>query len=234
MPYAQCRPGVEELRRVRSADLSRKHRPHLVVIDARVVFRIEVVVLPAPIRPTAGEPIEDLTRVTLRTEVLVTRNLGQRGLVGHRSAEPFRHVGLIDALGRLRYPRLTAVLLGEDIDRDLAPARRHHDVGASKITEPSGLTDPGRARFEGDACVGVVGRRVRALKLHGDAPCLSRVPLADLKLRRRRYEHLFVLSVHRVGPGHPLCRIRPGTTRYWGRNPQLLVRSLWVTGESGG
>jgi hypothetical protein len=52
--------GVKPLRRIWCADLAREHRRHLVVVNARIVFGIEVAVLPPPVRPAAREPIEDL------------------------------------------------------------------------------------------------------------------------------------------------------------------------------
>ena len=43
--------------------MAREQRAHLVVIDARVVFRIEIAVFPAPIRPAPREPVKHLAQM---------------------------------------------------------------------------------------------------------------------------------------------------------------------------
>ena len=115
MPYAQCRPGVEPLRRVGRADLARQHRAHLVVVGARIVLAVEVAVLVAPVRPRAGEPMEDLTGVGFGPEGRVVGGLG--------APQPLRNVGFLDALEGARNAGLPEILLRDDIGRDLTPAR---------------------------------------------------------------------------------------------------------------
>ncbi len=158
--------GVEPLRRVGRADLTREHRAHLVVVDLRVVLGVEVAVLPAPVGPAAGHPIEDLTRIALGAELLVARQRLERRLVGSGALQPLRHAVLGDAGGRFGNPRLAAILLRENVDGDLTPGRRDHDVLCLENNRAVGVDDSRAPRLESHAGIGIAGGGIGTRKLH--------------------------------------------------------------------
>ncbi len=162
--------GIKPLWRIWRADLAREHRTHFVVVYLRVVFGIEVAVLPAPIRPAARHSIEDLPRVALRTELLVAGQRRKRGLNDARALEPLGHPLLGHPRGRLGHSRLSAILLGKDVDRDLTPGRRHHDILCLENHRTVGVDDPRRARLKGQAGIGITSSRIGTRKLHAQAP----------------------------------------------------------------
>src|SRR5262249_6334345 len=55
--------GVEPLRRIGGGHLCRQHVARLVVKRVRVRLRREILSLPTPVRPTAGQPMENLAGV---------------------------------------------------------------------------------------------------------------------------------------------------------------------------
>src|SRR5690606_15027710 len=81
-----------------------------------------------PVGPGAGETVEDLTRIGLRTITLVLGKLGERLLIGHRTPEERRDVVLLDLLQPCRDTGLAEILLRENVGRDLAELRRDVDV----------------------------------------------------------------------------------------------------------
>ena len=175
VPVALRRPGnavrpvqsrVEPLWRVRRADLAREHRAHLVVVDLRVVFRVEVAVFPAPVGPAAGHPVEDLAGVSLRAELVVAGEGIEGRAIGDRTRKPLRHALFPDAHRTRGNPRLAAVFLGKDVHRDLAPDGRNHDVLCLKDHGSVGIDDLGGARLKSHARIWVAGGGVGARKLH--------------------------------------------------------------------
>src|ERR1700678_2284485 len=123
--------------------------------------------LPAPVRPAAGEPVEDLARIVLRPELVVPGRPVQGGFVRDGAPQPLGHTLFGHALGGRRHAGLAAVLPGEDVDRDLAPAGRHHDILGLKNYRPVRIDDSGGPGTEIYAGIYVVDGRIRALKLHG-------------------------------------------------------------------
>src|SRR5581483_11109986 len=111
--------GVKKLRRIRRADLACQHRLHLVEVNARVFLGVEVAVLEAPVRPAAGQAIEDSARIAFST-AFRARRFG--------APQPLGHVLFRNRPQIARHARFTAIFLRQDVDRDLAPAGRHHDV----------------------------------------------------------------------------------------------------------
>ncbi len=120
--------GIEPLRRIRRRHLMREHIAHFVVIDARILFRVEIAAFPSPIRPGAGKPVEDLLCACLADIALFSRTGLQGVFVGLRAPQPIGHVALFDFSqggGNAGFPE---VFLREHVAGDLAPARRHFDV----------------------------------------------------------------------------------------------------------
>ena len=156
---------VEPLRRVRRGDLEGKHGGQLVAERERALL-IEVAVREAPVGPAAGEAAEDLARVGLADEALLLGETGQHGLVGLVALQPRRHAVFDDRLEGGGDAGLAAVLLGEDVDRDLAPILRRHDRRLER-DRAVGVDDARRALDEGDPLVGILALcGVPALDLH--------------------------------------------------------------------
>ena len=188
---------------------------------SRVVFGVEVAVLPAPIRPAAGHPVEDLAGVTLRAELLVASERLEHRIVGDGALQPGRHVGLVNPHRRGGHPRLAAVLLRQNVHRDLAPVGGNHDVLGFEDHRTVGINDPGSARLESHAGVRVSGDRIRARKLHTGAPPLYRTRVRSQWLQACR-------------TGNLLCHIRDVTTRYWGCSPNPCVPAGDLAVDGGG
>ena len=142
MPYAQCSPVLNHWGRVRRADLHGQRVADLVVERARVLLGREVAVLPAPVRPAAREAVEDLSGIGLTAEARVVGEIGAGVLLGNRTPQPVGHAVLGHADGLVWHAGLAKVLLGQDVDGDLAPLLGNQDVG--------GLEDDGAVRV-GDA-----------------------------------------------------------------------------------
>ena len=115
--------GVEPLRRIRRDALGGQHIGELVAEGARVVLRLEVAALPAPVGPGAGQPVEDLAGVDLGTVALglpaawrarPRRRRSATGRRGRRSPRPSsaararRPCGNTSAPGCRRRPGRTA------------------------------------------------------------------------------------------------------------------------------
>ena len=146
--------GVEPLRRVRRGDLEGEHGGELVAEGARALL-VEVAVRVAPVGPAAGEATEHLTRVVLTDEALLFRQTGEHGLIGLVTLQPFRHAVLDDGLEGSCDARLAAVLLREDVDRDLAPIFWCHDRRLER-NRTIGVDDARGALDEGDPVVGIL------------------------------------------------------------------------------
>src|SRR5579872_4435988 len=150
-PFDPVRPvqtGIEPLRRIRRADLTREHRAHLIVVGAGIVFRVEIAVLVGPIRPGAGETVEDLPRIVLMRELAFTRQLGQRHVVRYRAPQPLWDAVLGNRAQTRRDPRLAEILLREDVNGDLTPVARDHAVLRFKNKRAVRIRDPGGPRHE--------------------------------------------------------------------------------------
>ncbi len=133
-------PGVEPLRRVGRRELPGEHVAQLVVKRGGVVLGVEVAVLPAPVGPTPGQPVEDLAGVALGA--------------GERFAA-LRHLG-VSLIVELRHARLAEVLLNQDVDRHLGPALRRLDALHGEHQAAVGVADFRRPLDELDGLVRVV------------------------------------------------------------------------------
>ena len=120
--------GVEPLRRVRRGDLGGEHVAHLVVEGLRVLLGVEVLALPAPVGPRAGEAVEDLRGGHLAAVALLLRQRLQRLLVGDRAPQEGGDVVLLDLLQAGGDAGLAEIFLGDDVARHLAPRRGHVDA----------------------------------------------------------------------------------------------------------
>ncbi len=104
--------GVEPLRRVGSRHLMGQHVTEFVVEGFGIFLGLEIAVLPAPVSPAAGHPVEDLTGVSLRPGdgVALIVEDGVAVVVDQRDAG------------------LAEILLNQHVDRDLRPVRGDDDV----------------------------------------------------------------------------------------------------------
>ena len=135
------KPGVEPLRRVRRDHLLGQHETQLVEERLRVFFRGEIVALPAPIGPAAGEAIEHLFCRELADETLGLGEEGERLGVGHRAPQPGRHRLFLDLLQAHGDAGLAKVLLGQDVGGDLRPELGHFDIFEPEHDRTIGIAD---------------------------------------------------------------------------------------------
>ncbi len=133
--------GVEPLRRVRRGDLSGQHVAHLVVEGLRVLLAVEVLALPAPIGPRAGEAVEHLRGGHLAAVALLFRQFGQRFLVGDRAPQEGGDVVLFNLLQAGGDAGLAEILLRDDVASHLAPRRRHVDAVEREDDRAVGISD---------------------------------------------------------------------------------------------
>ena len=175
--------GVEPLRRIGRADLTREHEPHLVEIGARVVLAVEQAGLPAPIGPGAGEAVEHLLGRGLGAEALVLRQRAERGLVGDRAPQEGRNALLLDSLQPRRHARLAEIFLRQHVGRDLAPGGRNLDAFERKHDRAVRIADFALGRREGDE---LIGRDVR----------LGEIPLDPHRFR----PHSWPRAYYALGP----------------------------------
>ena len=165
--------GVEPLRRVGRADLTGQHRAHLVVVNLRVAFGIEVAVLPAVVRPAPGHAVEDLTGIALGPELLVAGQFLEPAAVGNRALQPVRHALLGDSRGAPRNAGLATVLLRKHVDGDLTPGGRNHNVLRLEDHRPVGVDDARGPRLENHARIGISGGGIGARKLHANSSVIA-------------------------------------------------------------
>ncbi len=131
--------GVEPLRRVRRSILRRQHVAELVVERFRILIAAKVPVLFAPVRPAAGETIEDLARVSLRPCYGVAA---------------LRHLR-VAVVVELRHSRLAEVLLDQHVDRHLRPVLGCLDTVHRKDEAPVGVSNLRGSIYELDGFVRV-------------------------------------------------------------------------------
>ena len=124
--------GVEPLRRIRCDALGGEHVGKLVLEGGSVFFGGEILALPAPIGPGAGQAIEDLAGIGFRAVALVFGQAGHGLLVGDRPPEEGGNVVLLDSSQDLRHAGLAEIFLGENVGRHLAELCGHVDVGKTK------------------------------------------------------------------------------------------------------
>ena len=146
--------GVEPLRRIRRGDLSGQHEAQLVVEGLRVLFGGEILALPAPVGPGAGEAVEDLGRGLFRAVALGGGEGCERGFVSHRAPQERGDVVFFDLLQTRRHAGLAEVLLRENVGGDLAPAGRHLDAVEGEDDRAVGIADFTLGRAEFQPCVG--------------------------------------------------------------------------------
>ena len=189
--------GVEPLRRIGRGHLARQHEAHLVEIGARVVFRVEIAALPAPIGPGAGEPVEHLLGGGLRAVALGLGQRLERLLVGNRAPQERRHAVLLDALQARGHAGLAEILLRQHVGGDLAPAGRHLERARAR-TPPirrdcgsrswSSRTRSPRKATETTWCTAVRYAWLQTPMLGGRTPAFDRVsgppmPMSDVSTR---------------------------------------------------
>ena len=148
------KPGVEPLRRVRRDHLLGEHEAQLVEERLRVFFRREILALPAPIGPAAGEAIEHLLGRELADETLGFREQGERLGVGHRAPQPGRHGLFLDLLQPRGDAGLAEILLREDVGGDLRPELGHFDIFQPEHDRTIGVADLGCRQPEINPCIG--------------------------------------------------------------------------------
>ena len=163
---------------------------------AGVILAVEVAVLPAPVRPGAGEAVEDLGRAALAAGVV-----GALGGLG--APEPLRHALLLDGDEVGGDAGLAEVLLRHDVDGDLRPVRGHADAGRLEDGRPVGVDDarvPGR---EGDSFERIL---TRGGEVSFDAHSL--LPRLGRNRGRRQYASRAPKS---LGPKNHRGQVRVGT-----------------------
>ena len=147
-------PGVEPLRRVRRDHLLGEHEAQLVIEGARVFFADEILALPAPIGPAAGEAIEHLLGRELADIALVLGQGGKRLGVGHRAPQPGRHGLFLDLLQARGDAGFAEILLRQDVGGDLRPEFGHLDVFEAEHHRAVGIADLRCRQSEINLCVG--------------------------------------------------------------------------------
>ena len=146
--------GVEPLRRVRRDHLLGQHEAQFVEEGLRVFFRREVVALPAPIGPAAGEAVEHLLGAELADETFGFGEEGQRLGVGHRAPQPGRHGLFLDLLQARGDAGLAEILLGQDVGGDLRPELGHFDIFEPEHDRTIRVSDLGCRQPEINPCIG--------------------------------------------------------------------------------
>ena len=142
--------GVEPLRRVRGDALGGEHIGKLVLEGSGVFFRCEILALPAPVGPGAGEAIKNLAGVGFRAEALPLGELRQGIGIGHGAPQEGGNVVLLDLLQACGHAGLAEILLGEDVGGDLGELRGHVDIGQTEDDGPIRVLDlaGGLAEFD--------------------------------------------------------------------------------------
>ena len=160
--------GVEPLRRVGRRHLHREHVAQLVEEGAGALLRIEVAALPAPVRPGAGEAIEDLLRRAFGAVALALGQLLKRGLVGDRAPKPGGNPFLLHLLQPRGHARLAEILLRQHVGGDLGPEGRHLHRVRAEDHRAVRIADLARGHAEGNVRVGGLPVfRVAPLDPHG-------------------------------------------------------------------
>ena len=117
--------GVEPLRRVRRRDLPRQHEAELIEKGLSVINSVEIMVLPTPIGPGAGETVKDLNGRVFRSILRRARQSRECGGVGLGAPKKRRDAVFFDTSHTGWNPGSSEIFLGEDICRDLAPIQRN-------------------------------------------------------------------------------------------------------------
>ena len=159
--------GVEPLRGIGRGDLARQHGAMLFIEGERIVFRVEIFALPAPIGPRAGKPVEHVRGRTFRSVALVLGESGQRRLVRDRPPQEGGDVVFLDLLQACGNAGLAKIFLRDDVRRDLAPCRGHVDVILQENHRAVRVADLALALAKVDVCIGALAcRRVLSLDAH--------------------------------------------------------------------
>ncbi len=120
---------VEPLRRVRGNALRGEHVGKFVLEGGSVFLGSEILALPAPVGPGAGETVEDLAGVGFRAVALT---LGERleGFgIGHGAPQEGGNVVLLHLLQARGHAGLAEIFLREDVGGDLGELCGHIDIG---------------------------------------------------------------------------------------------------------
>ena len=150
--------GVEPLRRVGRGHLHDQHVAHLVIEGARVLFRIEVAALPAPVCPCASKAVIDLLGGGLVGGARVLGQILHGLLVGHRAPQPGGDGFFLDPLQLHRHAGLAEILLRQNVRRDLRKMRRNLDVLKLEHQRAVRIADFARRVAKADAFVNVLAR----------------------------------------------------------------------------
>src|SRR5207237_1842124 len=112
-----------------------QHVAQLIVKGRGVLFGVEIVVPLSPMRPTSGQPMEDLARIPLPAE----------------DGFAVRTVHDFAVRSKLRNARLSEVFLRKDVHRKLSPAFGYVDVIDFESDGPIRVSDLRRPLHEGAA-----------------------------------------------------------------------------------
>ena len=162
--------GVEPLWAIRRADLRRQHVAQLVEEGARVLFRVEIAALPAPVGPGAGQTIDHLLGGMLADRALFLRQRGDGLLVGDRAPQEGGDGVLLDSLQARRHAGLAEIFLRQHVGGDLRPEFRHLDIVELEHHRAVRVADLAGGKPERDAGISGVLRAAGALGVVGVAP----------------------------------------------------------------
>jgi len=169
--------GVEPLRGIGRSHLARQHEAHLVEIGAGVLFGVEVAALPAPVRPSSGQAIENLLGAQFSDDALFFREFSKSRLIRYRSPQPRRNIVFLHALEVGGDAGLAEVFLREDVTGDLRPVGGNFDIVHLEHERAVGISDFARRATEFDL---VVGRtpvdRKKPFHTHDFSPSNTQAP----------------------------------------------------------
>ena len=119
---------VEPLRRIRRGHLARQHEAQFVMEGAGVFLGVEILALPAPVGPRAGEAVEHVGGGLLRAVAGFLGQGFQRVRVGDRAPQERGDVVLLDLLEDGGDAGLAEIFLRENVAGDLTPVGRDVDA----------------------------------------------------------------------------------------------------------
>ena len=159
--------GVEPLRRVGRAHLRRQHVAQLVEERLRVLFAVEIAALPAPISPSAGQPVEHLLGRLFANHALLLRQEAKRVLVGDRAPQEGGDRILFDFLQAGRHAGFAEIFLRQHVGGDLRPEFRDFDIVELEHHRAVRVADLAGGEPERDAGIGAVPGAIGALSALG-------------------------------------------------------------------
>ena len=205
--------SVEPLWRVRRDALGGEHVGKLIAEGESIFFGREILALPAPIGPGAGEAIENLTRVDFRAITLHLRQILHGSRIGNGAPQEGRDVILFDLFQHLRNAGLAEIFLRQNVGRHLAELRRHINIRKAEHHGTIRILDFADCLAEFDFRVGrLAGLRKAAFDAHRWCPC----PLAPDRAQN------IVPASH--GPCAASCLPMNGNAHPWMSFPYVVVK----------